>query len=129
MLWLALGAAWAGDLVTFELIKLGETGVDAPRLVATAHGAADLTLSVVCGEHTFRLQRALAAGQTAPLVFQGLPEGEHANVISFTPPLTIAERDLRRSLKAVTSAILSTIGGGQCHSRRCGRFSAHAICN
>ncbi len=30
-----------------------------------------------------------------------LPEGEHANVLSFTPPLTIAERDLRRTVAAL----------------------------
>lgn len=30
-----------------------------------------------------------------------LPEGEHANVISFTPPLTITERDLRRAVAAL----------------------------
>ena len=27
-----------------------------------------------------------------------LPEGEHANVISFSPPLTIPERDLDRAV-------------------------------
>ena len=30
-----------------------------------------------------------------------LPEGEHSNVIGFTPPLTIAERDLSRALTAL----------------------------
>ena len=30
-----------------------------------------------------------------------LPEGEHSNVIGFTPPLTIAERELRRALAAL----------------------------
>lgn len=34
-----------------------------------------------------------------------LPEGEHANVISFTPPLTIAERDLRRTVAALGEAL------------------------
>lgn len=34
-----------------------------------------------------------------------LPEGEHANVISFTPPLTIAERDLRRTVAALGAAL------------------------
>lgn len=30
-----------------------------------------------------------------------LPEGEHANVLSLTPPLTIAEADLRRAVRAL----------------------------
>ncbi len=38
-----------------------------------------------------------------------LPEGEHANVISFTPPLTITERDLRRTV-AVLGEVLEKVG-------------------
>ena len=34
-----------------------------------------------------------------------LPEGEHANVIGFTPPLTISESDLRRSVNALANAL------------------------
>ncbi len=34
-----------------------------------------------------------------------LPEGEHANVISFTPPLTISESDLRRAVDALKRAL------------------------
>ncbi len=34
-----------------------------------------------------------------------LPEGEHANVISFTPPLTISETQLRRAVAAVQEAL------------------------
>jgi 4-aminobutyrate aminotransferase-like enzyme len=34
-----------------------------------------------------------------------LPEGEHANVISFTPPLTITERDLRCSVAALRDVL------------------------
>ena len=34
-----------------------------------------------------------------------LPEGEHANVISFTPPLTISEAQLRRAVTALQSAL------------------------
>jgi 4-aminobutyrate aminotransferase-like enzyme len=30
-----------------------------------------------------------------------LPEGEHANVISFTPPLTITEAQLTEAVKAL----------------------------
>ena len=34
-----------------------------------------------------------------------LPEGEHANIISFSPPLTISERQLFAALKALEEAI------------------------
>jgi len=34
-----------------------------------------------------------------------LPEGEHANVISFTPPLTISEGQLRRAVTALQEAL------------------------
>lgn len=34
-----------------------------------------------------------------------LPEGEHANVLAFTPPLTIRERALRRAVAALKRAI------------------------
>jgi 4-aminobutyrate aminotransferase-like enzyme len=37
-----------------------------------------------------------------------LPEGEHANVISFTPPLTISERDLERTVRELKE-VLDTI--------------------
>ncbi len=34
-----------------------------------------------------------------------LPEGEHANVISFTPPLTISEAQLRRAVRSLQTAL------------------------
>jgi 4-aminobutyrate aminotransferase-like enzyme len=34
-----------------------------------------------------------------------LPEGEHANIISFTPPLTITEVQLRRAVQALASVL------------------------
>ncbi len=36
-----------------------------------------------------------------------LPEGEHANVISFTPPLTISAAQLKASVKALSAALQS----------------------
>ncbi len=36
-----------------------------------------------------------------------LPEGQHANVIGFTPPLTISQRDLRRAVAALADEINS----------------------
>jgi 4-aminobutyrate aminotransferase-like enzyme len=35
-----------------------------------------------------------------------LPEGQHANVLSFTPPLTITEGQLARALDALQAALL-----------------------
>ena len=34
-----------------------------------------------------------------------LPEGEHANVVSFTPPLTISERDLERTVSELSAVL------------------------
>ncbi|MEO5803683.1 MAG: aspartate aminotransferase family protein [Verrucomicrobiota bacterium] len=36
-----------------------------------------------------------------------LPEGEHANVISFTPPLTISERDLKKTIRELKGVLNS----------------------
>ena len=36
-----------------------------------------------------------------------LPEGEHANVISFTPPLTISERDLKKTVRELRGVLNS----------------------
>ena len=36
-----------------------------------------------------------------------LPEGEHANVIGFTPPLTISKRELLRAIAALTDELAS----------------------
>ena len=36
-----------------------------------------------------------------------LPEGEHSNVISFTPPLTISEADLKRTVRELNQALNS----------------------
>jgi 4-aminobutyrate aminotransferase-like enzyme len=34
-----------------------------------------------------------------------LPEGEHSNVISFTPPLTISEAQLKTTVSALKKAL------------------------
>ena len=34
-----------------------------------------------------------------------LPEGEHSNVLSFTPPLTISAAQLRRTVAALASVL------------------------
>ncbi|MEO7298334.1 MAG: aspartate aminotransferase family protein [Verrucomicrobiota bacterium] len=38
-----------------------------------------------------------------------LPEGEHANVISFTPPLTISERDLVNTVKSLANLLTTHV--------------------
>ncbi len=55
--------------------------------------------SPATGESLRIIKRLLHAG------FIFLPEGEHANVIGITPPLTISERDLRRSVNALANAL------------------------
>ena len=40
-----------------------------------------------------------------------LPEGEHANVLSFTPPLTITQGQLGKAINALEE-VLSTDGRG-----------------
>jgi 4-aminobutyrate aminotransferase-like enzyme len=37
-----------------------------------------------------------------------LPEGEHGNVISFTPPLTITEGQLGRTVNALQRELIKT---------------------
>jgi len=39
-----------------------------------------------------------------------LPEGEHANVISFTPPLTISEGELERALRQLEQVLKTRTG-------------------
>jgi 4-aminobutyrate aminotransferase-like enzyme len=34
-----------------------------------------------------------------------LPEGEHSNVLGFTPPLTISEAQLKRAVRALAEAL------------------------
>jgi len=51
-------------------------------------------------------ERALAA--IKKLLHQGyifLPEGEHGNIISFTPPLTIAKAQLAKAVEALKQVL------------------------
>jgi 4-aminobutyrate aminotransferase / (S)-3-amino-2-methylpropionate transaminase / 5-aminovalerate transaminase len=38
-----------------------------------------------------------------------LPEGEHGNVVSFTPPLTITKAQLAETLNALTKVLHETL--------------------
>jgi acetylornithine/succinyldiaminopimelate/putrescine aminotransferase len=40
-----------------------------------------------------------------------LPEGGHANVISFTPPLTITRRQLQTAVDALEEELMKVAGG------------------
>ena len=40
-----------------------------------------------------------------------LPEGEHANVISFTPPLTITESQLAEAVEALAEVLTTDAHG------------------
>ena len=51
--------------------------------------------SPATGESIHILKRLLQRG------FVFLPEGEHANVLSFTPPLSITETQLKQSVRAL----------------------------
>jgi 4-aminobutyrate aminotransferase-like enzyme len=58
---------------------------------------------------------AAALGALKAMLRRGfilLPEGEHANVLSFTPPLTISERDLAAAVRAL-AAVLGCLGEGR----------------
>jgi 4-aminobutyrate aminotransferase-like enzyme len=55
---------------------------------------------------------ALAAiKQLLPRGYIFLPEGEHGNIIGFTPPLTISERQLRSAVKALKKVLIG-LGDG-----------------
>jgi 4-aminobutyrate aminotransferase-like enzyme len=72
-----------------------------PGLVAQPRGRglmAGLELTTAAGQPATTQSLALIK-QLLQRGFIFLPEGEHANVISFTPPLTISEAQLRRSVK------------------------------
>jgi 4-aminobutyrate aminotransferase-like enzyme len=38
-----------------------------------------------------------------------LPEGEHGNVVSFTPPLTVTKAQLTETLNALTKVLHETL--------------------
>ena len=55
-----------------------------------------------------RPQTEIAVKLIKKLLHRGyifLPEGEHSNVISFTPPLTITQAQLARSIRALQEEI------------------------
>jgi 4-aminobutyrate aminotransferase-like enzyme len=58
---------------------------------------------------------ATALGAIEALLHRGfilLPEGEHGNIISFSPPLTISKAQLESSLRALVAALREVTSGG-----------------
>ena len=74
-------------------------------------------LGLMVGIEFFTARGAPASAATIALIkrllARGLillPEGEHGNVLSFTPPLTIRERDLSRALRLITDELRTLVG-------------------
>lgn len=96
----------SAELGSFLLKELH--GVRTTRLKCSARGLgllAGLELMLPNGEpatsETFRIiKQMLRRGYIL------LPEGEHANVISFTPPLTITKSQLAKTLKALKEILV-----------------------
>jgi len=85
------------------LNSLGELTVRSASLVAVPRG-----LGLLAGLELFLANGLPATEATLKLIqallrrgFIFLPEGEHANVISFTPPLTIAPNQLKSAVAAL----------------------------
>jgi 4-aminobutyrate aminotransferase-like enzyme len=93
----------------FLLAELGKLPVSSFKFQVSARGLGLMTgieLTLPNGKPATQL--ALNAIKT--LLQRGyifLPEGEHANIISFTPPLTISESQLAEAVRALADALTS----------------------
>lgn len=79
----------------------------APGLTLTARG-----IGLMAGLELRRADGSPATEESLTIIkrllrrgFIFLPEGDHAEVISFTPPLTLPERELRRSVAALRAEL------------------------
>jgi 4-aminobutyrate aminotransferase-like enzyme len=77
--------------------------IKAPGLTLSARG-----IGLMAGLELRRVDGAPATEESLGIIkrllqrgFVFLPEGEHAEVISFTPPLTLGERELEKSVRAL----------------------------
>jgi 4-aminobutyrate aminotransferase-like enzyme len=97
----------SADLGRFLLSLLCKLDARASALQLSARGVGLLTgLEVRAADGSPATTAALGLLKT--MLHRGfilLPEGEHANVLAFTPPLTISERDLARAVRALESAL------------------------
>jgi 4-aminobutyrate aminotransferase-like enzyme len=101
---LAQRSAKLGKMLFCELSKVQSPK---PKVICRARGIglmAGLELLNTDGSPASELSlRAIKKLLHRGFIF--LPEGEHANVISFTPPLTISETQLRRAVRALQKAL------------------------
>jgi 4-aminobutyrate aminotransferase-like enzyme len=94
-------------LGAFLLDQLSRLRIPAGQLVLSARGVglmAGLEVTLPGGEPATQI--VLAAIKS--LLHQGylfLPEGEHANLISFTPPLTITQKQLAQAVAALQQTL------------------------
>ncbi|HEY2084129.1 MAG TPA: aspartate aminotransferase family protein [Verrucomicrobiae bacterium] len=105
-------AAKLGEFLMSELSKLhppslGSGATSSPKSNVTARG-----LGLMAGLD-FRLANGAPDGATAMRVIKAmlrlgfilLPEGEHGNVVSFTPPLTISKAQLAETIAALAKVL------------------------
>ena len=91
------------------VIRAFEFGDPVPARVGAHHTRG---LGLMAGLELRRPDGAPATEETIRIVkrmlcrgFILLPEGEHSNVISFTPPLTISESQLRAAVNALAEVL------------------------
>jgi 4-aminobutyrate aminotransferase-like enzyme len=108
---LAYRSATLGALLLAELSALAQV-LSGSGYTATARG-----LGLMAGLE-LRLRDGAPATDAVlsaikSLLQQGfifLPEGEQANVLSFTPPLTISDKHLGAALHAVAGTLMNVVG-------------------
>lgn len=99
-------AATLGEFLLGELSK-----IEGPKVKLTARG-----VGLMAGLD-FRLPNGAPDGETAIRVIKAmlregyilLPEGEHGNVVSFTPPLTITKAQLTETVAALQKVLHETL--------------------
>lgn len=92
------------------LAPMMESLVPNPRLRVSPRGLG-LLAGVELGLPDGRPATSAALNAVKRLLHRGyifLPEGEHGNVISLTPPLTISERQLRAAVQELRGALTAT---------------------
>jgi 4-aminobutyrate aminotransferase-like enzyme len=100
-----------GAVLLKDLQRLADRTNGSPKVRLVARGLGLLTgLEVLQADGTPATTLALSTIKT--LLHRGfilLPEGEHANVISFTPPLTISTTALRIALNALEDVLFEQL--------------------
>jgi 4-aminobutyrate aminotransferase-like enzyme len=99
--------ARAADLGKFLLAELAKIQIPQSKAVCQSRGRG-LLVGMELNLPDGKPATQLALGAVKTLLHRGyifLPEGEHANVISFTPPLTITRPQLARAVAALAQAL------------------------